>query len=147
MKSRNKFAALALSVLIAVPLAVGCTQTAQKDTSAQPGTSHIVASPSLETDNTDMDTKEQGMEKEISAASSTEFGSSSAESKNAESVSGEYGETTGIHKAIGAQKKIEETVVSRYKAIEDGVVSGYKSIEDKFVDAFLSGETTSGDME
>ena len=145
MKSRNKFAALALTVLIAMPLAVGCTQTAQKDTSAQSQKSDIVASPSPETDNTVMDTKEQGMEKEISVVSSVE--PSTAESENAESVSGEYGETTGIHKAIDTQKKIEETVVSGYKAIEDGVVSGYKSIEDKFVDAFLSGETTSGDTE
>lgn len=39
--------------------------------------------------------------------------------------------------AVGAYKKIEDTVVGAYKKVEDTVVGGYKQIEGKFVDAFL----------
>ena len=50
-----------------------------------------------------------------------------------------------MSKLTNVNKKIENTVVTKYKKIENAVVSKYQKIEDKFIDTFLAedGETTS----
>lgn len=50
-----------------------------------------------------------------------------------------------MSKLTNVNKKIENTVVTKYKKIENAIVSKYQKIEDKFIDTFLAedSETTS----
>lgn len=43
-----------------------------------------------------------------------------------------------MSKLTNVNKKIENTVVTKYKKIENAIVSKYQKIEDKFIDTFLA---------
>lgn len=114
MKSKNKIAALALSVLLIIPVIVGCAQTEKQGAGNLPETSAIVASPKPEN-----------------------HGNKARPSEPVESIA-EQSEVA--ERVVSDYQAIEDSVVNRYQAIEDSAVSSYNAIENHFVETYLTGD-------